>query len=49
MDFRRSQSLSGLSLTRTGSYLGVGGGGGVLELESPKYSILGGGANDPSN
>ena len=34
MDFQRSQSLSGLSLTRTGSYLGAGGGG-----ESSNYSI----------
>ena len=45
VDFKRSQSLSGLWLTRTGSYLGVGGG---WVLESPKYSILVG-ANDPSN
>ena len=40
VDFQRSQSLSGLSLTRTGSYLGGGEGG----LESPKYSTLGRGA-----
>ena len=39
VDFKRSQSLSGLLLTGTGSYLGVGRGGG---LESPNYSILGG-------
>ena len=40
VDFnKRSQSLSGLWLTRTGSFLGVGAGGG---LESPNYSILGG-------
>ena len=39
MDFKGSQSLSGLSLTRTGSYLGVGGEG----FESPEYITVGGG------